>query len=216
MSDLNFLNETKEVDINKDKLKELSKLSLDLKTLREESSVEAKDEILLELHKLEKIYLTKISVATIEEVLKTYKAEEQLISQVLIPSILNECNLSEIKLTSGERIIIKDKVKSSIADKRIETAFAEMVNYECEKYDYKTAYENINGLFKEKIILEKLTDEEKEIALEILVNNEIPYENKKEIHWQTLNSYVREKLDRGEVIPESINVFRYQETEIKK
>jgi hypothetical protein len=213
-NNLDFLKKDKE-PISKDKLDRLSELSNELKDLRGGASDIVKNEILYFLYHMEKV--SRISLETLEEVLKTFKDEEQLISQNLIPSILNDCGLQEIKLTSGERIIVEDKVKSSISDKRIADAFAEMVKLEQEQnnYDYETAFENINSLFKEKIILEKLTEEEKEKALDLLSEFNIPYDSKKEIHWQTLNSYVKEKLDSGKSLPISINIFKYQETKIK-
>ena len=126
----------------------------------------------------------------------------------LIPEILNEVGLSELKLSTGEKIIVKDQLKSSIADKNYLQAYQNMIAAEGGDADAK---EKVDGLFKSKAIIENPDDQ----ILNNLIEKQVPYDLKREIHWQTLQKYCKNKLDRGEKIPEGISVFTYSETVIK-
>jgi hypothetical protein len=213
--DLSFLSREKQ-SLTSDKLDKLSDLSRELKELRDLESEEIKCEILRFINDLENKSKTHVSILTLESILKTYKQEEALISQNLIPSILNECGLASIKLVTGEVIEIKDKIKASISNEKIEKAFKEMVDLEKENgLPYDIAFSNINPLFKESIILKNLSEDEKSRMFDLLFEREIPYDRRKEIHWQTLNSYIKNRLELGQTIPKSINVYKYQETKIK-
>jgi len=204
MSD--FLSEVKPV-ITADKLETLSKLCYQLKDLRAEEKEYQTREIIDYLM----IRYESISIETIKQVLKKYEQLEHNISQNLIPSVLNECNMSEIKLKTDERIIVEEKIKASIADKRSAQAYAEMIKKEQELgKEYEVAEKNIASLFKAELRIEP-----SEEIYDLLIEKNIPYDKKLDIHWQTLNKYVKEKMERGEPIPESISVFKYQETKIK-
>ena len=154
------------------------------------------------LRKLEK------EVEEAEDVLKHKQRELENVSRDTIPSLLNSLGLSELRLSTGEKIEIKDKVKASIANKNYFEAYRNMV--EAEGGD-EEAEKKVNGLFKSTAVLEDPSDE----VLDFLLDKEIAYESKKSIHAQTLAKYCRGKLERGEFIPEGISVFSYQETKIK-
>ena len=150
----------------------------------------------------------EIEIARIEEELKKKQEDFERVARVSIPSILNEVGLSELKLSTGEKVEIKDKLKASVADKNYYSAFNNMVASEGGDED---ALNRIKSLFKIKAVVEASD----ETVLETLIENDIPYEVKREIPWQTLNKYCREKLASGQEIPEGITVFQFQETKIK-
>jgi hypothetical protein len=140
--------------------------------------------------------------------LKEKSEELQYISRISIPSILNSNSLSEIRLSNGAKLTVKDKIKSSIINKNVMLARRNMIEAE----GGENAKELIDSLFKSELIIENYTDEQ----LDLLLENDIPYESKKSIHHQTLNKYCKERLEQGKKIPEGISVFQYQETTIKK
>lgn len=151
--------------------------------------------------------LTK-EIALLEEKLKKKKGEAETVSREEIPSLLNPLSISEIKLDTGERIIIEDKVKSSITKGNSLLAYRNMVEAEGGG---EIGKRKVDDLFKSKTIMDEPSDE----LIDYLLDHDIPFEVERNIHYQTLNKYCRSKLDRGEPIPEGISVFQYQETKIK-
>ena len=148
------------------------------------------------------------AVETLEEALKTAKENFERVSRVHIPELLNSVGLSEVKLSTGEKIQVKDKLKASVADKNYLVAFNNMVKAEGGD---KQAQEKVESLFKTRVVVEEVSDE----VLELLIEQNIPYEVKRDIPWQTLNKYCQGKLDQGQLIPDGVSVFQYQETTIK-
>lgn len=180
---LDYLFEDQEDNLNQDRLEKISTLCTVYKDLE-------KDILDLELK------------------LKNKKEELEQVSRISIPSILNEVGLKELRLSTGEKVIIEDKLKASIAEKNFITAFHNMITLEGGD---EIAEEKIESLFKTKATI---TDVKEEI-LDKLLDLDISYELKKEIHWRTLQKYCSEKLEQGKEIPEGISVFQYQETKIK-
>lgn len=155
------------------------------------------------------------SVATeIEELaarMKELQETHESISRTQIPSIFNELGLSEIRLASGEKVSVEDKLKASIADKNYLFAFKSMV--EAEGGD-ENAEAQVRSLFKSKIIVD--SDDTNEELLDVLLSLDIPYDVKHDIHHLTLAKYCKGRLGAGKPIPEGISVFQYQETKITK
>jgi len=159
-------------------------------------------------------------IEDLEDKLKEKKKELENVSRVQIPDLLNQYKLSEIKLSTGEKVIVEDKLKPSIADKNYLLAYRNMVKGELpEKEEDQTEEEKalatsrIDDLFKAQIVIADFEDED--TILDLLLDNDVPYESKKSVHHQTLKKYCAGRLDHGKEIPEGISVFQYQETKIK-
>lgn len=148
------------------------------------------------------------SIENLELQVKNKKAELEQVSRTHIPNILNAVGLSEVKLANGKKVIIEDKIHANIADKNYLLAYKSMI--QAEGGD-ENAERMIDELFKSQAIIENAEDE----LLEYFIENEIPYNMKRTIHWQTLNKYCKGKLEQGKEIPEGISAFQYQETKIK-
>lgn len=148
-------------------------------------------------------------VERLEESLKTKKKLLEVISRQVIPAIFNESGISELKLSSGAVVSVKDKLKSSITATNNFVAYENMIEAEGGGED---AVNKISSLFKQKLVIEDYPED----LLQDLLDRGVPYEDKKEIHWQTLNKYCRERLESGKHIPEGISCFQYQETSIKE
>ena len=150
--------------------------------------------------------LLGVEIEVLDLRLKDLKEKQEIISRVKIPGLLNTVGLSELKLKSGEKVVIQDKVKANIAKKNISEAFAAMVEAEGGKKEI------VNSLFKTQLVIPEIEDN----LLDYLLEQGYTYDVQKTIHPQTLNKYCRERLSQGKNIPESITVFQYQETTIKK
>lgn len=197
-----------EASVDTDKMTILSEKVDQLKNLRGEENPDHVNRVFKNL--VERI--PDISLATLEGVAKLFKIKEEKLSREEIPSILNELNMAEIKLTTGEKITVKDEIKASVNEANRRKLMEEMAKIEAEfrGIEFEDALYNVKGLFKEKLI----SDFDAELESE-LIQKGIGFDHKIDIHYQTLNKYVRDNLDQGLPIPESLSVFTYQETKIK-
>lgn len=150
----------------------------------------------------------KQEVEKCEENLKEAKKKVEIMSRETIPAILNNAGIEKIKLSSGEEVIIEDKLKASITNKNYVLAYSSMIKAEGGD---DNAEEIVDDLFNSKLVLENFTQK----TIDILLDNDLPYHSDRKIHPQTLKKYCKEKLEKGEKIPEGISVFQYQETKIK-
>lgn len=144
----------------------------------------------------------------IEHTLKDLSVFEEAllaVSRTQIPALMNELGFSELRLSSGEKVEIKDQLKVSVANKNYFQAYKGMLEAERGNND------KIDVLFKTETVINEVTND----VLNLLLENGVEYEIKKSIHPQTLKKYCQERLDKGLSIPEGISVFQYQEAKIK-
>ena len=143
--------------------------------------------------------------------LSELKKQEETLSREEIPDLLLQTGLTEIKLESGERVEIKEKIACSLPKK--DTGKRKIVlNFIIEQ----------GG---EHIIKRKLSVEEpEEFIITFLQEKRIPYSDIKDIHASTLKAWFSEKLGikknslqelELQDIPKEANVFVYKETNIK-
>lgn len=150
----------------------------------------------------------EIELERLEGMVQNKRKELEEVSRECIPSILNSKGLSEIRLSTGEKVIVEDKVKANIANKNILEVYKNMIK---EEGGNENATNMIEGLFKTSLIVDKPTND----LTDLLITKGVEFENKKTIHPQTLKKYCKDKLGKGESIPEGISVYQYQETKIK-
>lgn len=204
-----FLENLENNEIENEVLQDLTRKVNTLKVLRGKEDVDIEHDIIKYLHHN---FSNQLSIATLEKVLKSYKEIERKLSQEVIPLTLLGCGLSEIKLKTGQKITIQDKLKASISTVNKGEAYINMIKAEIKKgLSKEEAEQNINGLFKSKIEID--IDEE---VMEFCINKNIPYETSREIHWQTLNKYCKTELENGYKVPEGITYYQYRETKIKE
>lgn len=147
-------------------------------------------------------------IEEIEAQLKIKRVELEAVSRVHIPTILYKSGLSELRLANGLKVVVEDKIKASVANKNYLLAYRNMVQAEGgdEQAELK-----VDSLFKSKIVVDYA-----DYIVELLLSKDIPYDSTRSIHAQTLKKYCKDKLGTGEIIPEGITVFQYQETKIKE
>lgn len=155
--------------------------------------------------------------AILEKETKELEFQIQNISRKDIPGILNELNLTSIELKTGEKIIVKDQLKASIVSGNKEKAFLDMIQAEIDSVDMskELATMLVAEMFSTNLTINVNTEEEKEEIANKLIGLGVPFNYDRNIHWQTLRKWCKERRDAGELIPESINVFEYQETVLK-
>jgi len=172
------------------------------------------------------------SILVMLEVAHRMKKKYTTISRELLPTMLSDIGLNSLELSTGEKIVIKDKLEASIADKNymlarinmIKEGVAELVGEKRTEEDHTEEEwreiikgmtikytEQIDSLFKKQLVIEDPSDELKEELLE----KGVMYDNKYSIHWQTLRKYCSEQKAQGRNIPEGITVFEYTEAELK-
>lgn len=151
----------------------------------------------------------KFEIEKQESKLENSKRELENVSRNLIPPLLNDYGLSEVRLISGEKVIVSDKIKASISAENSMSAYKNMIK---EEGGDQAGEESVDSLFKKQLVIEDQLDR----AMKLLLQKQIPYDQKMSIHHQTLSKYCRLRLEEGKEIPKGISVFQYQETSIKK
>lgn len=204
-------------NITSDKMVKLTELAKK-QTLLEDKSNESIVEHLLEIAD------NTVSIASLEVVLQAKKKELEKLSREEIPAIMNELELSEIKLKTGKKIIVKDEVKPSVSKAVIYKVQEQMIKLEMDRIIgdeqastqerlteiHEQAQRNISALFKENIVMEY-----NHKNVQTLLKNECVFDQDMSIHHQTLKKYCKERIEAGQKLPADIKIFQYQETKIK-
>lgn len=176
------------------------------------------DSALNKLKLLVKSYLAhQTEIEKIEDDLKEKKKLFNEINQTSIPELLHTYGLSEIKLDTGEKIIVKEGISVSIEN---EKAFFSFLKDRKEDDIIKTHYD-----------FNKMESEKLNNLFEFLDSNNYDYESKKGVHSQTLKKYIKEligmekddlesgllseKYKKKEEIESFVKIFNFFSTKIK-
>ena len=118
-----------------------------------------------------------------EEKLKEKKEMFNHLSLDLIPEFLLAAGLSEIKLASGEKVIIKEGISVTIKDEECFYKFLED--------------RNELDILKTQFDFGRIEDEQLENLFAWLMHHKYEYEVKKDVHAQTKKKYFKELLGVG-------------------
>lgn len=178
-----------------------------------EVSLERLKELTDEHKKLEQEY------KDLEEQAKEKKAQFNRISQEEIPSLLSEGGLSEIKLVTGEKVIVKEGISVTITD---QDSFKDFLESRDE-----------TDIIKINLAFDKMEEERKKALFNFLMENDYMFDTKEGVNHMTQTAYfkrllgigkepedIQEGLETGTMVPrESIDgfskVFTYYTTKIK-
>jgi hypothetical protein len=108
-----------------------------------------------------------------------------------LPTLMQQCGLSEFKLVNGTRITIKKFYSGSIGDDNREGAFGWLKEHghdDLIKNDFTVAFG-------------KNEDADAETFENRLVELNLPYRRKKHVHPQTLSAFIREQVESGVQFP---------------
>lgn len=126
------------------------------------------------------------------------------IKTVLLPGVMDELGVSEIKLEDKTKIKVESKVNASIKKENELKVFDWLVN------------NGYGGLIKSSVTAE-FGREEIEQAQEIVAalrEDGVEATLKQGVHSATLKSFVKEQLEAGNPVSEDISVFEYKEAKI--
>lgn len=166
-----------------------------------EAPQSAKDRLLALVVEMSQI---AVDVKVLEDDLELKKERAVDIARVLIPDLMDELQMSEIKFEDKTKVTVNKKVKASINKANEKAAFDWLVENE------------FGGLIKSSVNAEFSRDEI-EAAREIveeLREREVDATLKEVVHPATLTSFVGERLEAGETLPECFSVFEYREAKI--
>lgn len=132
--------------------------------------------------------------------------EEQVkILRVSIPNIMEELQIKEFKMQDGSIISLVDSINASIKEENRPGAFRWLT---ANDYD---------GIIKTKVVSEfgKGEIEDARKAQEAVEKAGFMCSLDQAIHPATLKSFVKERLEAGDKLPQEFTVFQFKEAKIK-
>jgi len=167
-----------------------------------------------------KEYETEIGVLELQ--LKELKQGFNKLSGERIPEFLLMYGLTEIRIHTGEKIIVKEDISVSIDDAH----YQDFINFLRSRGD--------DDIVKLQVAFDKMESEKRSDLLTFLLENEYVYESKDNVHAQTLKKYFKdilgmsindpevkeEKIKSGQVVKKEqlidfAKIFTYYKTTIK-
>lgn len=145
-------------------------------------------------------------VKNLEEQLKLAKERTRVLEQQKIPDAMDALGLSSFSLSSGHQIVVEDKVHANIPKNRSQQAYAWLREH------------NFGSLIKNKVevVVPKGRDEDAQKAMELLQTLGLDPTIAENVPWNTLTSWAKEQLARGENLPlELLGIFVGRVAKIK-
>jgi len=136
-------------------------------------------------------------IELLEEKLEAKKKQYNEVRQTEIPDFLKQFGISEIKLTNGKKVKIKEDVSVTIKN---EKAFYKFLR---ERHD--------DAIIKNVLEMESPPTE----LMDELMERGFLFSYDEKIHGQTLKAYFRTFLEVGETPPDSVSIYTYSITKIK-
>ena len=144
---------------------------------------------------------------TMEEALKNKKKEIDRISGEVIPTMLSEMGLSQLKLADGSAVDVKPFYSASISAQNKEKAYEWLRN------------NGLGDIIKNEISVSFGRNEDNKAAnyAELAKSNGFQPTQKLKVEPMTLKALVRERIEAGKEMPTEIfNVFIGNKTTIKR
>ena len=148
-------------------------------------------------------------IEQVEEELKKLKDEERLYSEKVIPDLLHEAGISELKLTDGSSVSIRPRYYAKIAERNKAEAFQWLRD------------NNHGDIIKNNLTIEFQRSEDN-LATEVLegLKKQVGADRvsqKEKIEPSTLTAFAKEQIIQGKFIPmETFGVYVANKTIIKK
>ena len=135
-------------------------------------------------------------IAAIEEQLKKKKAEGDDISSRVIPELLAEQGLSEIKLADGSKVSVKKEFRCTLPKD-------ETKREQAYKWLRDQGLEDIikNNIF---VTFGKGEDDKAEQLLNLAAENGYEPQQKSDVAWMTLTALFRERIEAGLDMPSDV------------
>ena len=135
-------------------------------------------------------------IASLEEQLKAKKLEADDISSRIIPELLHEQGLSEIKLSDGSKVAVKKEYRCTLPkdeDKRAQ----------CYKW---LRDQGLGDIIKNNVFVTfgKGEDNKAEQLLNLAAENGFQPQQKSDVAWMTLTALFRERIESGLDMPSDV------------
>ena len=132
-------------------------------------------------------------IANLEEQLKNKKAEADDISSRVIPELLAEQGLSEIKLADGSKVAVKKEFRCTLPKDEVKRELA-----------YKwLRNEKLGDIIKNNVFVTfgKGEDDKAKQLLNLAAENGYEPQQKSDVSWNTLTALYRERVEAGLDMP---------------
>ena len=135
-------------------------------------------------------------IAKLEEQLKSKKAEADDISSRVIPELLAEQGLSEIKLADGSKVSVKKEYRCTLPKDESKRA-------QC--YDWLRD-QNLGDIIKNNVFVTfgKGEDNKAKQLLDLAQENGFEPQQKSDVAWATLTALFRERIESGLDMPSDV------------
>ena len=148
-------------------------------------------------------------IAAIEEQLKNKKAEGDDISSRVIPELLAEQGLSEIKLADGSKVSVKKEFRCTLPKDEVKRELA-----------YKwLRNEKLGDIIKNNVFVTfgKGEDDKAKQLLDLAAENGYEPQQKSDVAWMTLTALFRERIEAGLDMPSDVfNTWIKDKTKITR
>ena len=135
-------------------------------------------------------------IAELEDKLKAKKAEADDIGSRVIPELLSEQGLSEIKLADGSKVSVKKKFRATLPKDELKRESA---------YQWLRD-QNLGDIIKNNIFVTfgKGEDDKAKQLLDLAQNNGFEPQQKSDVAWMTLTALFRERIESGLDMPSDV------------
>ena len=132
-------------------------------------------------------------IASLEEQLKTKKAEADDIGSRVIPELLAEQGLSEIKLADGSKVAVRKEFRATIPKD-------ELKRESCLQW---LRDQGLGDIIKNNVTVSfgKGEDDKAEQLLNLAAENGFEPQQKSDVSWNTLTALYRERVEAGLDMP---------------
>jgi len=148
-------------------------------------------------------------IASLEEQLKNKKLEADDISSRVIPELLAEQGLSEIKLADGSKVSVKKEFRCTLPkDEAKRTAAYQWLRDQ-----------NLGDIIKNNIFVTfgKGEDDKAKQLLDLAADNGYEPQQKSDVAWMTLTALFRERIESGLDMPSAVfNTWIKDKTKITR
>ena len=170
-------------------------MSEDVRNMMLEDSTDLLDNIEVNTIAAECIKLKRKEdeISDLEEQLKKKKEEADFISSSVIPELLAEQGLSEIKLADGSKVSVKKEFRATVPkdDTKRENALQWLRN------------QGLGDIIKNNVSVSfgKGEDDKAEQLLNLAAENGFEPQQKSDVSWNTLTALYRERVEAGLDMP---------------
>ena len=148
-------------------------------------------------------------IAALEDQLKNKKAEAEDIGSRVIPELLAEQGLSEIKLADGSKVSVKKEFRATVPkdDIKRESALQWLRD------------QGLGDIIKNNVTVSfgKGEDDKAEQLLQLAVDNGFEPQQKSDVAWNTLSALYQERIEAGLDMPsDSFSLWIKDKTKISR